>query len=96
MSTDPVMRRISWAASVITAGLEDRSGVYLEDTGKCQYETARNSNQEHSSDIEPKGDGSIGEQDHWAYLQSLLEGCHPFCERQDEEVDHSDDLVGYP
>lgn len=94
MSTEPVMRRISWAGSVRDAGLEeDGSGSYLEDTSKCQDETTRNSNQEHGGNIEPERNGGIGEQDHWADLHNLLEGCHAFCERKDEKVDHSDDLV---
>jgi hypothetical protein len=96
MSTEPVMRRISWAGSVRNAKLEDRSGSYLEDTGKCQDETTRNSNQEHSSNIEPERDRSIGEQNHWTESHSLLEWFHAFCKRQDEEVDHSDDLVVAP
>ena len=93
MSTEPVMRRISWAESVRDAELELGSASYLEDTSKCQNETTRDSDQEHGGNIEPKGDGGIGEQDHWANLHSLFEGCHAFCERKYEEVDHSDDLV---
>jgi len=96
MSTEPVMRRISWAESVRNAELEDGSGSYLEDTSKCQDETTCNSNQENGGNIEPKRDGGIGEQDYWAESQSLLEGRHAFCERKDEEVDHSDDLVVVP
>jgi hypothetical protein len=98
MSTEPVMRRISWVESVRVrdAELEDGSGTYLEDTSKCQDETTRNSNQENGGNVEPKRDRGIGEQDDWADSHSLLEGCHAFCERKYEEVDYSDDLVVVP